>query len=335
MRYDHLLSLTTPDGLHEHCDADRPLAEHGYCVDDVARALIVIARDGDAPEPVMAAGEIFLRFLEEAQSPDGTVVNRRTVAGAWTGPSSTDDHWGRALWAWGTVAHCAPRPDWLRRSTACFTRSVGQRSTYTRAMAHAALGAAEFLSRFPDDAASLALLADTRDLLLSSALDRWPWPEARLTYANAVVPQALMVAGHHLRDRRTRERGLGMLEWLVELQTCHDHLSVIGCDGWAPGEPLPAFDQQPIEVAHLVDACVTAYELTGQQRWSDRVLLGEQWFFGANDGNVWMHDPATGAGFDGLERWGRNDNRGAESTWAFLSTTGQAQHMTAVQRKAS
>lgn len=335
MRYDHLLALTTRDGLYEHCTGDRPLPEHGYCVDDVARALIVVARDREAPAPVVAAGEVYLRFLEEAQRDDGTVVNRRSVAGEWRGPASTDDHWGRALWAWGTVTHSALRSDWMTRSAACFRRSVGLRSEYTRSMAHAALGAAEFLERFPGDVAALALLADSREALLRGALDRWPWPEERLTYANAIVPQALILAGHHLRDRQTRDRGLGMLDWLVELQTCHDHLSLIGCQGWAPGEPLPAFDQQPIEVAHLVDACVTAFEVTGDKRWRDRVLMGEQWFCGDNDANVGMHDPQTGAGFDGLRRSGRNDNRGAESTCAFLSTSGQAQRLAARQRKAS
>ena len=37
-----------------------------------------------------------------------------------------------------------------------------------------------------------------------------------------------------------------------------------------------------------------------------------------------MHDPVSGGGFDGLERFGRNENQGAESTLALLSTLQQA-----------
>jgi len=44
------------------------------------------------------------------------------------------------------------------------------------------------------------------------------------------------------------------------------------------------------------------------------------WFLGDNDSGVMMVDVSTGAGFDGLERDGRNENRGAESTLAALST---------------
>jgi hypothetical protein len=40
-----------------------------------------------------------------------------------------------------------------------------------------------------------------------------------------------------------------------------------------------------------------------------------------------MIDENTGAGFDGLQRDGRNENRGAESTLAALSTHQQARRL--------
>ena len=51
------------------------------------------------------------------------------------------------------------------------------------------------------------------------------------------------------------------------------------------------------------------------------------WFEGDNDSATVMYDYATGAGFDGLERDGRNENRGAESTLAALSTYQQARRL--------
>jgi len=44
------------------------------------------------------------------------------------------------------------------------------------------------------------------------------------------------------------------------------------------------------------------------------------WFLGDNDSRTPMYDPVSGGGFDGLERFGRNENQGAESTLAVLST---------------
>jgi hypothetical protein len=80
------------------------------------------------------------------------------------------------------------------------------------------------------------------------------------------------------------------------------------------------FDQKPIEVAAIADAAARAFELTGDAHWRQVVGQARDWFLGDNDSGAMMVDLATGAGFDGLERDGRNENRGAESTLAALST---------------
>ena len=38
---DHLLALTDDVGLFQHARRDVPSRKHGYCTDDIARALIV------------------------------------------------------------------------------------------------------------------------------------------------------------------------------------------------------------------------------------------------------------------------------------------------------
>jgi hypothetical protein len=323
MNYDHLLALATPRGVFEHCTGQSPLPEHGYCVDDVARALIVIARDPSAPPEVDPLTDICLDFLAEAQQADGSIINRQSFDGVWSGEADLRDHWGRALWAWGTVVGRSSNLDRIERSVGAFGLSGARRSPYLRSMAHAALGAAEYLRRFPTNTAALELLADARDMMVERADASIPWPESRLTYANAVIPQVVIAAGLHLGESDTLDQGLEMLDWLTRLQTPDGHLSPIGNAGWAPGDPLPAFDQQPLEVAHLVDACLTAFEATSDTRWLDIGRRGAMWFYGVNDVGVWMHDPRTGAGFDGLTPEGYNPNCGAESTLAYLSAVGQ------------
>jgi hypothetical protein len=156
--------------------------------------------------------------------------------------------------------------------------------------------------------------------------DDWPWPEPRLSYANAVIPEAMLAIGA-ARDRADLvERGLFLLEWLVDRQTNDGHLSVVPTGGAGPRDSYPAFDQQPIEAAALADACARAAVLTDQPSWVERLRRAVDWFTGDNDGRVSMIDPATGGGYDGLTRTGPNLNEGAESTLALLSTLQHARN---------
>jgi hypothetical protein len=142
----------------------------------------------------------------------------------------------------------------------------------------------------------------------------------------------LIAAGVLLDVPRWTEQGLRVLGWLLDTETRAGHLSVVPAGGWAPGEPRPGFDQQPIEVAALCDACARAHAVTGDRLWSDAVIRCAAWFDGDNDAQTPLWDPQTGGGFDGLEPFGRNENQGAESTLALLSTRQQTQQLLVTAR---
>jgi len=188
-------------------------------------------------------------------------------------------------------------------------------------MAFAALGAAEVLSIDPDNMSARTLLSDAADAMAGPRpQSRWPWPEQRLTYANATLPEAMIAAGSALERPALLRRGLDLLEWLLDRETRHGHLSVTPAGGSGPGDEGPGFDQQPIEVAALADACARAEAVDGHRQWADGIMAAVDWFLGDNDGGVLMWDPTTGGAFDGLERGGANLNQGTESTLALLST---------------
>ena len=115
-----------------------------------------------------------------------------------------------------------------------------------------------------------------------------------------------------------------MLAWLLEIETRDGHLSVVGVGGRGPGTDGPQFDQQPIEVAAMADACTRAYEVTGDGLWLRGVALAADWFAGNNDTGLPMYDDVSGGGFDGLHVERVNLNQGAESTLAFISTMQRA-----------
>jgi len=113
--------------------------------------------------------------------------------------------------------------------------------------------------------------------------------------------------------------GLRMLQWLLTVETRDGHLSVVPAGGWGPGEDRPGFDQQPIEVAALADACMRAATVTGDRGWLAGVAMSVSWFLGDSDTRVPLLDERTGGGCDGLSREGRSRNQGAESTLAMIS----------------
>jgi hypothetical protein len=198
-------------------------------------------------------------------------------------------------------------------------------------MAFAGLGAAEVLRTHPRHQGARGLLAaSARQVGRPSYDEAWPWPEPRLTYANAALPDVLLAAGAALDLPLVTIDGLTLLGWLLDVQTRDGHLSVVPVGGRGPADAIGGFDQQPIEVAAIADACARAFALTGDSRWRHGVELAAAWFAGSNDASTSLLDDLSGGGCDGLEPHGRNDNQGAESTLALLSTLQHAQGLALV-----
>ena len=328
--FEHLLRLSDDTGILEHARGALPRRNHGYCVDDNARALLVISLEPAPPPEAARLAERCLAFLAHAQAPDGRFSNRMGYDGRFDDDPGTGDWWGRALWGLGIAASAHPAP-WVRaEALASFELSCDLRSHHPRATAYAALGAAAVVRSLPDHAGARRLLVDATASLGRPVDDpAWPWPSPRLTYGNATVAEAVIAAGSALADPGIVQDGLVLLDWLLGTETIGGHLSLTPVAGWAAGEPRPAFDQQPIEAAALADACARAAEVTGDDRWLQGVRLAVEWFTGANDAGVAMFDPLTGGGYDGLEAGGRNANQGAESTLAFVSTMQHARRLAA------
>ena len=319
--FGHVLSMSDSIGLFEHADHAAPRREHGYCTDDMARVLIVAVREPDRSQAVRELARTAYRFVAASQSTTGRTRNRRSANGRWTDRYGVEDCWGRSLWAFGTAARLAPE-SWMRSgATSYFNHGVKQRSPHRRAMAFAALGAAEIVELDPRHLRARALLADAITVIgpLGSDPD-WPWPEPRLSYANAALPDALIAAGHALDRPEVLADGLTLLRWLLERETLDDHLSPTPVGGSGPADGPRRFDQQPIEAAALAEACVRAWTVTGADEWRRGVDLALGWFAGDNDVGSVMWDTATSGGYDGLTASGPNINQGAESTLALIAT---------------
>jgi hypothetical protein len=323
-RFDHLGRMTDRRGLWEHARFSTPRTEHGFCTDDNARALIVMCRVQHPSLEVIDLAETYLRFLEHARLPDGGFHNRRSPDGSWVDEIGSDDSQGRAIWALGSLAHTGPTASMRDIGLAMFEEQRYFRSPYPRANAFAVLGATEVLAASPDHRHARSIVERGVDHLSVRDDPNWPWPENRLTYDNARLPEAMLAAGDALADADLVSAGLRLLEWLVDTETHGDHFSFTPVGGWARGEPRPGFDQQPVEAAAMADACSRAWALTGDGRWKGCVERAARWFVGLNDTGAALYDPQTGACGDGLGADHINLNRGAESTLAALAALQQA-----------
>lgn len=321
---DHLEHLTDNHGLFEHTLEGMVRLDHGYCLDDAARALEFTVREwaSSPSEQISRLTETYLTFVERAIVAHGGAHNRMDASGLWTDRPGGGDWWGRAVRALGTAAAVTPDHDIRERAAVAFRRASYWDTNDLRAQLYAAVGAVEVLTlQVP------GLVYESRQLLAGQWVDigadaslAWPWPEPRLRYANGIIPEALIAAGHINSQPELVDRGLYFLDFLLHVQTSRGHLSLVGQGGWGSGEPRPQFDQQPIEAVTLATACARAFAVTNRARYRDGVEMAWQWFLGDNDSHTPMVDLETGAGYDGLTATGRNLNQGAESTLAALTT---------------
>jgi len=329
IRLHHLNIMTDDTGLFQHAFFSIPNREHGYCLDDNARALIFACRyyqlRGD--ENILSSLKKYLSFIISAfNQKNGKFRNFMSYDRRWLEESGSEDSHGRAMWALGVAIQAAPDLSIRDASSQLFVHASGCMDKFTspRALAFVLIGIYHYLKVYGGDAD----IKKARELLVEklygffpkNASTDWPWPEDILAYSNAVMPHALILTGHSLADTDMLDAGLRSLQWLLKQET-HEagHISIIGNDGWMRRNKERAhFDQQPVEAMTLMEACVTAYRITSDKFWRQEARRCIDWFMGTNDLAVLMVDFKTGGCHDGLQPNGVNGNMGAESTLAWL-----------------
>jgi hypothetical protein len=324
----HLDVMTDAVGIMQHAVGSTPDPAHGYCVDDVARALQVDLLHGRELGWSIVADRArrSFDFLAEAFDDEaGRFRNFLTADGSWTDGIGSEDCQGRALHALGDVIADAPDADLVAAATALFDRALPRALEVRalRAQASVILACAARLRTTPDPTTTEAFRTLAVGFLARFPAGpplAWPWPESRLTYENALPARALIVAGQALGSAVMLETGLAVLDWLIDVQTTTDgHLSPIGNGFWPRGGQKARFDQQPIEATALLLAAEAAYRVTGYDRHRRAMERAYAWFLGKNDLGVDVADPRRGAGYDGLTAHGVNTNQGAESTLMWLT----------------
>jgi glycosyltransferase involved in cell wall biosynthesis len=339
LNINHVNVLTDDTGMIQHAIFTIPNRAEGYSIDDNARALIftvLLQELKDRGVDTLTASQSvnpdwafrYLAFLEHAFNP--RKKRFRNFLGfdrRWMEEQGSEDSHARAVWALGNV---------LGRSTNHGLRgAAGRLFEYSlpavvdfhspRACAYSILGIQEYLLAYPGDRDAqrvrLALAQRLLDMYASIQRPDWRWFENVVAYGNARLSQAMLLAGSACGDDRMLSAGIDSLDWLMETQNCaaKGHFVPVGSQGFyrQGGEPA-RFDQQPIEAAGAVSACLQAYRVTGDHRWRNSAWSAFNWFLGDNDLELPLYDSVSGGCRDGLHPDRANQNQGAESTLSFL-----------------
>ncbi len=330
IKLDHLKALTDDTGILQHANHTIPDRAYGYCTDDNARALLVTVL-GQRYLPANGFGldalaGHYLGFLLNAfDAKNGRFRNFMDYSRQWVEETGSEDSHGRALWCLGKAVAYLENPSHLAVSTVLFKRALGIAEYFfaPRAVAFTLIGLDAYLGKFCGDSDARRIRDILADRLFIQFKDHgtkdWPWLEGALNYANAKLPQALILSGNRMQRTAMVDMGLNSLKWLLAIQTDDHHFAPVGSNGWYQKQGKKArFDQQPIEAKAMVEACVEAYNITRDRQWFENSVMSFNWFLGHNDLNMPLYDPKTGGCRDGLMVDGINQNQGAESTLAWL-----------------
>ena len=327
----HVRAMTDDTGILQHATFSIPRYDDGYCLDDNARALLLMTllddEGVDEPAVVRALHARYLAFVSHAfDRGSRRFRNFLSYERRWLEPCGSEDSHGRALWALGAVVGRAQDPGRHSLAGDLFQAAMPAVPTFTspRAWAYALLGIEEYLQAFQGDSAVAALRLELGerllDLLARTTRPDWRWFEESLTYCNARLSQALIATGAGTGRGDLLAAGLTTLSWLVSVQRSADgHFAAIGSNGFYERDGVQAtFDQQPVEAGATLGACLTAFHATGEARWLEHGRRAFGWFLGDNHLQQWLVDASTGGCRDGLHQDRLNQNQGAESTLSFL-----------------
>lgn len=326
-KLDAIERMTDGCGMLQHSIFSVPDRDHGYCVDDNCRALMLMHRiDGPLAERADALARIYASFVQHAWNGDkGRFRNFMAYDRGWLEDEGSEDSFGRSLWTIGVTVSEARAHDLRQWALHLFDQVAPHALELVspRTWAFALLGAEAVLGAHPDHAVARRLVEEFSDRLWRrlrlGRREAWNWFEAVLAYDNARLPEALLRGAVRLGNAAMRDDALAALAWLDAQQTnALGQFRAVGTDSfWRAYEsPLP-FDQQPLEAWAQVDAALCAYEITGEERWLESARRAYAWYLGENDLDLPMATLADGGCYDGLMSNRVNLNQGAESILAF------------------
>ena len=328
---NHLKQMTTRTGMIQFSKINQPDIRSGYTLDDNARALVAtcmyLKHTGD--ESILAYILKYFNFIKFCQQPDGNFLNYVDRDNRFTIQNqevNLDDANGRALWALGyliSMDGLIPR-DILAEAATIIKKTLLQISTVhsPRAMAFAIKGL-YYYDTADKCAGNLSLIQTFARRLVQMYLhesnETWEWFEAYLTYANSILPEAMLYTWLLTGETIYKDIAISSLNFLLSQIFNENGIEVISNKNWLKkGEVAGHFGEQPIDVAYTIMTLSKFYDAFRNEDYHQKMVTAFNWFLGNNRLHQIIYNPCTGGCYDGLEETHVNLNQGAESTVSYL-----------------
>jgi uncharacterized protein YyaL (SSP411 family) len=152
--------------------------------------------------------------------------------------------------------------------------------------------------------------------------NEWQWFESYLTYANSILPEAMLCAWLATGEPIYKEIARSSFDFLLAKTFSENNIKVIANKSWLHNreEPqqVPIGGEQPIDVAYTILALSKFYDVFRDEEYMHKMKMSFNWFLGNNHLHQVIYNPCTGGCYDGLEENYVNLNQGAESTLSYL-----------------
>lgn len=324
---DHILNLTDDTGIIQHAKFGIPNLKEGYCLDDNARALLMVLmafRQKKDPQALKLA-PIYLSYIHYMQNKDGTFRNFLSFNRNFLDEVGSEDSFGRAISALGYLIGNAPNDSYLQIGRLLFMNASGnfEKLQSIRAIANTMVGISYYLWSNPSDESMIEVLKRLTNVLIKhyeeNSSPDWKWFEPLLAYDNGILPLALLHSAEIFKDDKTSQTALESMNFLKEITLKDGYLSIIGNEAWykKDGE-RSMFAQQPVDALAMVLMYQQAFRLTKNKEYLKELFTCFMWFLGENDLRMSLFDFETSGCCDGFESYGVNRNQGAESSLAYL-----------------
>ena len=324
---DHIKRMTDDTGIIQHAKFGIPNLKEGYCLDDNARALLMVLMAYKQMKHPLALelSPIYLSYIHYMQNEDGSFRNFLSFRRDFLDDQGSEDSFGRAIWALGYLLGNAPNDAYFQSGKEIFFDAVPnfENLKSIRSIANTIIGVCYYLQGCPHDEEMIGRLRSmTRKLVDQYKVNRtenWHWFEELLAYDNAMLPLALLHAADILNDEAVGNTAMESMEFLSCITLKDGCLSLVGNQNWFVKNSTPSkFAQQPLDALAMALMYRQAFHFTKDKKYLNNLYTSFMWFLGENDMRMSLYDFETKGCCDGLESTGVNRNQGAESTLAYL-----------------
>ena len=331
----HIKRLTDDTGIIQHAKFGIPNLKEGYCLDDNARALLMVLMAYRQTKDSLALelSPIYMSFIHYMQNKDGSFRNFLSFSRNFLDEVGSEDCFGRTIWALGYLLGNAPNDAYYQTGKLLFFDALPnfEKLQSIRSIANTMIGISYYLRSNPADDVMTERLRNFAHILVShyenNTTSNWKWFEPLLAYDNGILPLALLHAAEILNDDKITMVAMDAMNFLTTTTLKDGYLSIIGNKEWYKKDGARSmFAQQPIDALAMVLMYHQAFHLTRDKEYLNKLYTSFMWFLGENDLRMSLYDFETKGCCDGFENYGVNRNQGAESSLAYLIS-----HLTVLQ----